>query len=114
MGDVAYDTAAERAEWERHLLGYPVSVQPSDLAAPPAEAVPLRDLPQTRGRLVTIAGWRLPGWTGGRGFYFGDGDSFVVVREAAEGEKVRKSWQPVVINGRWRSDEWGNGVFQVG
>ena len=108
------DTAAERAEWERHLLGYPVSVQPSDLAAPPAEAVSLRELPQTRGRLVTIAGWRLPGWTGGRGFYFGDGDSFVVVREAAEGEKVRKSWQPVVINGRWRSDEWGNGVFQVG
>ncbi|MCB0075653.1 MAG: hypothetical protein KDE20_29565, partial [Caldilineaceae bacterium] len=69
---------------------------------------------QTRGKLVTIAGWRLPGWTGGRGFYFGDGDSFVVVREATEGGKVRKSWQPVVINGRWRSDEWGNGVFQVG
>lgn len=106
------DTAAERSEWEHHMLGYPVSVQPGDLVAPPAGAVALRDLTQTGGKLVTVAGWRLPGWTGGRGYYFGDGDSFVVVRE--EGEKGRKSWQPVVLNGRWRSDEWGNGVFQVG
>jgi hypothetical protein len=61
---------------------------------------------------VTVAGFRLPGWTGGQGFYLGDGHTFVL----AKGNEALKSpppWQPVLLQGRWLSDEFGTNWLQV-
>ncbi len=76
------------------------------------EHVLLMQLPALAGRPVTVAGVRLPGWTGGQGFYLGDGEMSVI----AKGGKSLKSpsaWQPVVVRGRWVTDEFGTGWFQV-
>lgn len=114
---VAPETVAERAQWEKHLLGYPVSVQPAELVHDVPEGITaLTDLPQTQGRLVSILGWRLAGWTGGKGFYVGNGRYFVLARWGRDGtgkEQTKKPWLPMVLNGRWRVDEWGGGWFQV-
>ena len=58
-------------------------------------------------RPVRLAGYRLPGYTGGKGFYFSDGDDYLLVRSD---EKLRlTTWQPVLLEGRWREDSWGGG-----
>jgi hypothetical protein len=108
----------QRLEWERCILGQPVSVHPLELA--PASltvdhtgkdaAKRLRELPRTSGREVTVAGVRLPGWTGGPGYFLGDGDCFVIVR----GEGRPEPWQPVLLRGRWRKDAYGSSWFQAG
>jgi DNA-directed DNA polymerase III PolC len=114
----ALDTAvppedvAQRIEWETHILGWPVSHHPvelvRELAGELAGAVLVRDLPRVRGRRVVVWGTRLPGWTGGKGFYLGDGRDFVVVRPLA-GAKKTPVWQPLRVAGVWREDEWGGG-----
>ena len=95
---------SQRLEWERHLLGQPVSVHPIELVADrlPAHA-PLRSLPESPLRRVFVAGVRLPGWTGGQGFFLGDGDTFIF----ASGSTAPPAWKPVLIRGRWMSDNWG-------
>jgi hypothetical protein len=55
---------------------------------------------------------RLPGWTGGRGFFLGDGDTFVIAR-AKPAEGTPPPWQPLLVQGRWMSDEWGTAWLQV-
>jgi DNA polymerase III alpha subunit len=108
----APETAARRLAWERHLLGQPVSVHPLEAVADrlPAGCLPLDRLPETAGREVTVAGARLPGWTGAPGFYLGDGRTYVVVRGAPGG--APRAWQPVLVRGRWLADEWGNAWLQ--
>jgi DNA-directed DNA polymerase III PolC len=111
------ETPVQRLEWERHILGQPVSVHPLELVADslPA-AVPLRELPGAAGRPVAIAGTRLPGWTGGPGYFLGDGDSFVIVRSADShhfGKDRPQPWQPVVLKGRWKRDAYGTGWFEA-
>jgi DNA polymerase-3 subunit alpha len=110
------ESVVERLAWETAVLGWPVSVNP--LAAVPeqvANNVLLRDLPRLRNHKATIAGARLPGWTGGRGFYFGDGDSFEIVQlEKTAAAKIKmKSWLPYRLIGFWREDAWGSGWFEV-
>jgi len=104
------ETPVQRVEWEQHILGQPVSVHPLELVADslPA-AVPLRELPGAAGRPVAIAGTRLPGWTGGPGYFLGDGDSFVIVKS----EDRPQPWQPVLLRGRWQTDAYGSGWFQA-
>ena len=110
------ESAVDRFEWERRLLGQPVSVHPLEL---------INDLPQTKAladlaepgtgpsrRLVTVAGTRLPGWTGGPGFFLGDGRDFVIVQGDDEAQKP-EPWLPLLLRGRWRNDEWGSGWLQV-
>ena len=77
----------------------------------PADCLALRRLPETAGQPVRVAGVRLPGWTGGPGFYLGDGDTFVVARGPAD--ESPRPWQPLLVRGRWRSDEWGTGWLQA-
>ena len=100
------ESASQRLDWEMHLLGWPVSVTPLEaLADLPEGTQTLADLPQMPGRPVAVTGYRLPGWTGGRGFFLSDGSTFVVV----VGNKSLpnpKAWQPLVVQGRWRTDEW--------
>ena len=111
--EVEAEPAAQRLAWERHLLGQPVSVHPLEVVAdrlPPH--LPLRRLPEQPGQRVTVAGVRLPGWTGGQGFFLSDGDAFVTARGDAA-LRAPPPWQPLVARGRWTSDEWGTAWFQV-
>ncbi len=106
------ETAAQRLAWELELLGMPVSVNPLATIRIPAEGIKLADLPAWRGKTVTVPGFRLPGWTGRTGFYFGDGETFVPVR--IDERVVRpRLWQPVTLSGRWLQDEFGSGWFQM-
>ncbi|MBK8984984.1 MAG: DNA polymerase III subunit alpha [Chloroflexi bacterium] len=108
----APESAAQRLEWETHLLGLPISVHPLDLFAGQIErALPIRRLPQSRGQLVRIAGARLPGWTGGKGYFLDDGDDFVVVQGVERGDLP--VGVAVVLDGRYRHDEWGTAWFQA-
>ena len=107
------ETAAQRLTWERFVLGLPVSVNPLDTVTTAlSETPPLVHLPELAGQLVAVAGYRLPGWTGGVGFYLGDGQTFVLAR-GHESLKVPTAWQPVVVQGRWLTDTFGTGWLQV-
>lgn len=110
----APETPAQRLAWEQELLGWPVSVNPLALVADrlPAEHVPLDRLAERPGQIILATGHRLPGWTGGPGFFLGDGATFVIVR-TGRGEKAPPPWRPLLVRGRWMTDEWGGGWFQA-
>lgn len=112
--EVAAETAAHRLAWEQELLGWPVSVNPLALAADrlPAERTPLSRLAELPSRDVLAAGYRLPGRTGGPGFFLGDGTTFVVARFSGGG-KTPPPWRPLLVRGRWATDEWGGSWLQV-
>ncbi|MFN2273119.1 MAG: DNA polymerase III subunit alpha [Anaerolineae bacterium] len=112
---VAPESLAQRLDWEKRLLGYPVSAlaEPLKLViGRMPECVPLRSLPETGGQPVTVAGVRLPGWTGGEGFYLWDGQTWVIAK-AGNMPTLPASWVPVLLRGRWTADEWGASWFQV-
>jgi DNA-directed DNA polymerase III PolC len=105
------ESPAQRLAWEKHLLGQPLSVHPLELVAEHLPAhVPLRRLPEWVGRPVTVAGVRLPGWTGGRGFFLGDEKTFVMVKGS---ESFPPHWEPLLLRGRWVGDDWGTFWLQV-
>ncbi|KAA3656911.1 MAG: hypothetical protein DWQ04_29700 [Chloroflexi bacterium] len=107
---------ADRLDWETHILGWPVSANPIELVKDKmADDVPLRYVSRLLNQKTTVAGVRLPGWTGGSGFFVGDGDSFVIARldKRLTADVKVKTWQPVRLGGVWRQDEWGGGWFMV-
>lgn len=107
------DSLAQRLVWERFVLGLPVSVHPLEtVTVDLSQTVPLAELPRRVGQPVKVMGYRLPGWTGGEGFYLGDGRTFVLVR-SAETLKAPPPWQPVVVQGRWQHDTFGTAWLQV-
>ena len=113
-GDVAAESAADRLAWETELLGQPVSVHPVALVPRPPGCIVLADLPSQSGKPVTVIGARLPGWTGGKGFFLGDSAGFVVVRgDRDRGAGAPKPWEVVILRGRWQMDPWGGGVLGV-
>jgi DNA polymerase-3 subunit alpha len=111
--EVEPEPAAQRLAWEQHILGQPVSVHPLEtVGEPPPGTLPLRRLPEVPGQPVTVAGIRLPGWTGSQGFYLGDGETFVLARGASSG-RAPAPWRPLLARGRWLSDEWGAAWLQI-
>lgn len=98
------ESAHQRLAWEQHVLGQPVSGHPMDLVADrlPKHA-PLRSLPEWPIPHVTLAGVRLPGWTGGKSFFLGDGDTYIAVKGS---EPTPRPWQPLLLRGQWRCDDW--------
>jgi DNA polymerase III alpha subunit len=111
--DIPADTKAERLEWEHHILGRPISVHPLDLVDSSAyDAIRLQDIAETKGRPVSVPGIRLPGWTGGPGYFFGDQETFVIARQD-DSLKKPKAWLPFIIRGRWLGDKWGTHWLQV-
>ena len=110
------ESAADRLEWERRLLGQPISVHPLDLVSDLPKVTPLTQLASPKQRrtreLLTVAGSRLPGWTGGPGFFLGDGRSFIIVR-GDDGLQKPEPWLPLLLRGRWLVDEWGSGWLQI-
>jgi hypothetical protein len=111
------ESPGQRFAWEMHILGWPVSVHPLETVREKLEMVtPLRDLPDRLGQMVAVVGARLPGWTGGPGFFLSDGDTFVIARTERPGvEPIAKPeiWKPIRLRGRWHTDEWGGGWFQA-
>ncbi|MCB8928985.1 MAG: DNA polymerase III subunit alpha [Ardenticatenaceae bacterium] len=110
------ESLAERLAWETAVLGWPVSASPVAVVQDQAaDDVPLRYVPRLRNQKTTVAGVRLPGWTGGRGFYFGDGDSFEIVQlqKTAVAKSKIKAWLPARLTGYWREDAWGGGWFEA-
>lgn len=110
---VKYESAAQRLEWEQHILGQPVSVQPLDLA-PSARAgcISLAEVVTTPRQVVQVMGMRLPGWTGGKGFFLSDGERFCIA-VPPRGVSNPPPWATVCIRGRWLEDEWGGGWLQI-
>jgi DNA-directed DNA polymerase III PolC len=110
---VETETPAQRLAWEQRVLGWPVSVTPPEvLDGPLPAAAALTALASQPGRPATVAGYRLPGWTGGRGFYLSDGRTFVVAVER-EGLAKPSPWQPILAHGRWQRDQWDTEWLQV-
>ncbi len=103
---VAAESPAERIAWETRILGQPLSVHPVALLPSSPARVRLADLAQPGNRSVRVAGVRLPGWTGGKGFFLDDGSTYVV---AIPAEKIAgpRVWQPILVHGRWQVDGWG-------
>jgi DNA polymerase-3 subunit alpha len=107
------ETAPQRLAWERRLLGQPVSVHPLEVIGDRLpEHVPLRHLAASAGQRLVTAGVRLPGWTGGPGFYLGDGQTFVVAR-TERGQPTPPPWEPLLVRGRWVVDDAGDEWLQV-
>jgi DNA-directed DNA polymerase III PolC len=109
------ESPARRLSWEQRLLGQPVSVHPLDLVADQLQGyTALRQLPAAESprQWVTTAGVRLPGWTGGQGFFLGDGETFVIVRGEPD-QQAPPPWQPLLVAGRWLGDEWGTFWLQA-
>jgi DNA polymerase III subunit alpha len=101
--------------WETHILGLPLSAFANPLALVAdrlPEHLPLRRLPDQPGRPVTTAGVRLPGWTGGQGFFLCDGETFVIAKPP-KSLRTPQPWLPLVIRGRWIGDSWGSFWLQV-
>ncbi|MCP5099532.1 MAG: hypothetical protein GY943_28595, partial [Chloroflexi bacterium] len=113
---VSPETITDQLAWETHILGMPMSANPiAALSDETVDDVPLRFVYRLLNQKTTIVGTRLPGWTGGRGFFFGDGDDYLIVRldkRATETGKI-KPWQSMRLIGRWRQDEWGGGWFDA-
>jgi hypothetical protein len=100
---VPQESAAQTMAWENHVLGQPVSVHPLDLVEELPEHVSLGEISEHEGQRVSLVGVRLPGWTGGGGFYFGDRNTFVLV-QADDSLRLPGAWKPVYLTGRWQSD----------
>jgi DNA polymerase III subunit alpha len=110
---VESETAAQRFAWEQGILGLPVSVNPLDLVDErPDPLCPLPDLKTTAGRQVSFMGYRLPGRTGGPGFFLSDGRHYIIAR-LAEQLPTPRPWTVLVGNGRWQMDKWGSGWLLV-
>jgi DNA-directed DNA polymerase III PolC len=111
------ETRAQRLAWEKHILGLPVSVHPlATVVEGLDDMTPLHKLPDTVDQRAEVVGARLPGWTGGQGFFLSDGENFVVVKLASTGlEPIAKPevWKPIRLRGRWQTDEWGGGWYQA-
>ena len=108
--DVPPETLRQRWDWEVELLGLPVSAFADPLALVRGHLpthTPLAALAESRGRPMAAVGVRLPGWTGGPGFFMGDGKTFVIVR-ADKTAKLPPPWQPLLVQGRWVGDGWGS------
>ena len=122
--DVA-ESSSERLTWESQLLGLPVSIHPLATVARPSGAVTIRaaiaalqaqaSLPAAdsgKGRRLTVTGVRLPGWTGGPGFFLADEQCYVQA-VGAQGERPPAAWLPIELTGQCAYDEWGGIVLHV-
>lgn len=109
------DTPAERLSWEEQVLGLPVSVHPLAAVLRPAGAcsvsAALADKEEW-GQPLRVAGVRLPGWTGGHGFFLGDELNYLLALSPA-GQRAPAAWQPIEVTGRCRLDDWGGIALHV-
>lgn len=124
--EVEAEDLAQRLQWEQRVLGMPVSGYAAALASLPSPDS-LAAARQAPGRSVTLHGVRLPGWTGGKGWFLAVDDLAVEDRAVHDGvgrydyavaivdqaAANPRPWRPVVVRGTWQQDSWGNGWLQV-
>jgi DNA polymerase III alpha subunit len=114
--DAPAESARQHLEWERHILGQAITVHPLDVIEQPAPGItPIEELTaagEPGERIVSILGIRLPGWTGGRGFFVGDQKSYITVR-GDKADYAPETWQPLLIHGRLSRDQWGTQWLQA-
>ncbi len=98
---VEAESAAQRLAWEKSLLGLPITETPLTVLTRSNDRLgSLADVQWQPGTWVSAGVYRLPGWTGGAGFFISDGRDFIVARlQTGEPPPV---WQPVVVWGRFR------------
>ncbi|MBX3012873.1 MAG: DNA polymerase III subunit alpha [Caldilineaceae bacterium] len=106
------ESPAQRLQWERQVLGLPVSVHPVDLIDATTHASTLTQASDHPGRRMRLAVTRLPGWTGGKGFFVSDGTTYAVAIPTSKLPAPRP-WVPLLLTGRWVVDEWGGGTLQA-
>lgn len=115
VDEVPPEPLSQRWAWEQELLGLPVSALCDPLALvrdrlPPHTS--LADAMGSTGRSLIVPGIRLPGWTGGPGFFLGDGRTRVLAH-TPRGGKNPPPFQPLLVHGWWHLDEWGWGCLQA-
>jgi DNA polymerase III alpha subunit len=101
------ERAGRRLIWERQLLGQSISVHPLMLIDPPFSSLQTLDEAAQEAGPVQVAVVRLPGWTGGQGYFVGDRRTYVVAKPAAHLARP-PVWQPMRVRAHWRRDEWGS------
>jgi hypothetical protein len=106
---------AQHLTWEKRVLGYPIAALraylPTQIEQHP-DAVPLTPERWETGQPVHTWAVRLPGWTGGGGFYLWDGSTWVMAK-TGRSQKHPAPWRVLEIQGHWRRDPWGMGWIQV-
>jgi hypothetical protein len=109
--------AGQRFDWEMEILGAPISVNPLDLVElknPTIRKVSAVD--REPGKSMLVAGYRIPGWSGGNGFFLADADQYIQVKvDTPKGTRAifPKIWKPIVLDGNWEEDKWGMGWLTV-
>ena len=97
-------------------LGQPITIHPLDLVErAPAHVISIKQMMSegfTQNNSCSIMGVRLPGWTGGPGFFLGDQETYITVR-GDKSEPTPVPWLPLLVYGRWRLDQWGVAWFQA-
>jgi hypothetical protein len=78
----------------------------------PPGLTPLAQLAAQPGKRLRTAGCKLPGGTGGKGFFLADPGTFVTA-VPVRGLASPANWEPVLLTGRWLMDDWGGGSLQV-
>ncbi len=110
---VPAEDARRRLMWEQRLLGLPVSLSP--LATVDEKQRPsarLDDMLRRNGSEVDLAVVRLPGWTGGKGWYCADENAYEIAIPP-RGQSNPRPWRPIRLQGRWIQDAWGDGWIQI-
>ncbi len=113
--DVEPETPAQRLAWETHILGMPMSLHPLDLVRStlPPGLVRLGEFPHRRGKRLAAACVRLPGWTGDGGYFLADEKTYLLAIPEDEDAPPPPLWEPVIVVGRWLTDDWGRAWLAV-
>jgi hypothetical protein len=112
------ETPAERLAWEDQVLGLPVSVHPLAAVERPMGAMSVGAVlagargAEAKGLPVRAAGVRLPGWTGGPGFFLADEQNYLLALPP-QGQRAPVAWKPVEVTGRCLTDQWGGVALHV-
>ncbi len=116
--DAAAESAQECLAWESQILGFPVSVHPLAALSKPLPGLTISEFllqaeHNARNAPMAVVGVRLPGWTGGAGFFLGDEHTYMVA-VGPRGQRSPPAWQPVTIWACRQVDEWGGSVAAFG
>ena len=109
---VSHATRLQSMHWEITILGQPLSVHPLDLVQYPSDQVSLEELPNYHETKIATMGVRLPGRTGGDGFFLGDQNTFINAVWDGVGS-LPKPWTPIQARGSWIGDGMGSYWFQI-
>ena len=113
--DVEPETPSQRLAWETRILGMPMSLHPLDAVrdALPPGLIRLGEFPHRRGERRRAACVRLPGWPRDGGFFLGDERDYLFAIPDDETMPLPPLWEPVIVTGRWLTDDWGRAWLAV-